>query len=368
MARLSFSDYICSRDHAWSRLETLPPEIFLSISIHLAFFDKKALASTSHRIYSLMGPLYPPDRFSWRLHMCTSFNRCSDDYFDITIIHPDDITRELSRILDQVPKTTRKGHYFLDPLKSRLRDLNCLYFPAGFYIACGERTIRCQTIGQFVAIQFRAFVARLLLDTSDGEDTVFKRRHFDPLIDFAEEHKASLMRQAHQWRKMKDFWIQGFSTPKSDEGARSVMRIGRGPLSAAEASEKLMVRMGYEELKDRMYLNGHICEAGAAQGMKTQNPNLKRPLLLAPEHNLAHALELGGNCEALPQPAYAFGGYDQYRVRQKSAKPARLVSTNHQPSMMVSERGDPSLGQDYFDADDANVHGDDEVEIAPQVL
>ncbi|KAL8812881.1 MAG: hypothetical protein Q9223_000531 [Gallowayella weberi] len=260
-----------------------------------------------------MGPLYPPDRFSWRLHMCTSFNRCSNDYFDITIIHPDDITRELTRILDQVPRTTTRGHYFLDPLRNRMKDLNCLYFPAGFYTACGEKIIRCPSIGHFVAIQFRAFVARLLLDAEDGEDTALKRRQVDPRIEFTEEHKASLTREEHQWRKMKDFWIQAFLPPRLDDGVRSVKLFGPGPFSADEATEKLMVRMGYEELDGQMYLYGQLCEAGGDQGVKIQNPNLKRPLRLAAEHDP----DLVGNCGALPKLARQFGGYDHRRVKQE---------------------------------------------------
>ncbi|KAL8801284.1 MAG: hypothetical protein Q9182_004549 [Xanthomendoza sp. 2 TL-2023] len=269
-------------------------------------------------------------------------------------MHPDDITRELSRILNQVPKTSRKGHYFLDPLRSRIRDLNCLYFPAGFYTVCGERRVRCQSIGHFVAIQFRTFVARLLLD-NDGEDTTSRWTQVDPRIEFTEEHMASLTREANQWRTMKDFWIQGFLNPKPDEGVRSITRFGRDPLSAAEATEKLMVRMGYEEFYGQMYLNGQLCEAGADQGVKIQNPNRKRPLLLTAEHDLERNLDRVGNCDALPRPARQFGGYDHRRVKQEHG-------WTHPPGIFEGPAldgrfrgGDSGLEQDYFAADEANV-------------
>lgn len=215
--------------------------------------------------------------------MCTSSNRCTDDYFDITVFHSDDITRELSRILNQIPVRPKRGHYAFDPLKTRMKDFTCLYFPTGFDTPYGDRRIRCHSLGQFVAIEFRAFIARLLLEAEEGEDTAYQRRQIDSRIEFTKEHKANLTREAQQWRKMKDFWIQGFSTRQIDVDPWG--RLGRVPLSAAEASEKLMNRMGYEELNGRLCLNGQICEAGHDQGAKMQNLEHQRPLLLA-KHDL----------------------------------------------------------------------------------
>ena len=54
-----------------SLLETkLPPELFLDISEHLAFFDKKALALTSKKCCALLGSIKCPNRLSWMVYLC----------------------------------------------------------------------------------------------------------------------------------------------------------------------------------------------------------------------------------------------------------------------------------------------------------
>ncbi|KAL8996634.1 MAG: hypothetical protein Q9169_003916 [Polycauliona sp. 2 TL-2023] len=234
--------------HTWTPLEALPPEVFGLILDHLAFFDKKALSSTSWRAYDLAGPLKPPDRFAWRLHLCSAFNRCTDDFFDTTIFNPDDITRELTRINRQFKDTPRKGHYAIDVTKTRFKDLTCLYFPNGFLIRYGSRKLVCRTLGHFVAIQFRAYVARLLWETKVGHDSAFQRRYIDPRVDFTEEHKASLDKEAHSWAIVQDLWVQSFSALKSDVKTDGLTL----PDSAVEATEALVRKMGVQELRSQV--------------------------------------------------------------------------------------------------------------------
>ncbi|KAI4098351.1 MAG: hypothetical protein LQ339_006502 [Xanthoria mediterranea] len=249
MSRLSFSDKCCCPSTRWSRLEALPPEIFSSILIHLAFFDQKALSSTSWRVYSLVGPIKPPDRFAWRLHLCSAFNRCTDDFFDITLFKPDDITRELTRITQQFSKTPTKGHYALDTTKTRLRDLTCLYFPSGFYVQYGNYKLVCRTLGHFVAIQFRSYVARLLQETKDGQDSAFSRRYIDPRIDFTQEHKETLTNETHRWGLIQAHWLKSYSAPKSDLRPDGLTL----PCSAVEATEALVQTLGLQLMDDQVH-------------------------------------------------------------------------------------------------------------------
>ncbi|KAL8774531.1 MAG: hypothetical protein Q9209_000904 [Squamulea sp. 1 TL-2023] len=269
MSRLSFSDNLCTLPAAWSRLENLPLEIFLSITIHLTFFDKKALSSTSWRVYDLLGPVKPPDRFSWRLHLCSSFNRCTDGYFDVTIFKPDDVTRELTRITSQIAETPKRGHYVLDTTKTRLRDLDCLYFPAGFNVQYEPRRLVCRTLGHFVAIQFRAYVARLLWETRAERDSAFKQRYIDSQIDFNDEHKANLTNESNGWTKLRDRWMVRFSAPSSDKSSDEGSEEGSDdflPYSAVGATEALVRRMGVQEI------HGQRCGPVDNRGTEIRDP------------------------------------------------------------------------------------------------
>ncbi|KAL8849668.1 MAG: hypothetical protein Q9221_005358 [Calogaya cf. arnoldii] len=249
MSRLSFSDRMCCPSKEWSRLEALPPEIISSVLIHLVFFDRKSLSSTSWRLYDLAGPIKPPDRFAWRIHLCSAFNRCTDDFFDMTIFNPDDITRELTRITQQIKETPKKGHYALDTTKTRLKDLTCLYFPSGFYIQYGSHRFACPTLGHFVAIQFRVYVARLLLETKVGEHSAFERRYINPRIDFTDEHKATLTKEAHRWSILAGRWLQKFSALKSDEAPDGAHLQD----SAEEATQGLVRKMGVQEIHGQYF-------------------------------------------------------------------------------------------------------------------
>ncbi|KAL8674136.1 MAG: hypothetical protein Q9168_001473 [Polycauliona sp. 1 TL-2023] len=272
---------LCSPSTSWTRLESLPPEIFRLILNHLAFFDKKALSSTSWRAYDLAGPIKPPDRFAWRLHLCSAFNRCTDDFFDITIFHPDDITRELTRITSQFKDTPRRGHYAFDATKTRLKDLTCLYFPPGFYVQHGSVKVVCRTLGHFVAIQFRAYVARILWDTKAGHDSAFQRRHIDPGVDFTKEHKANLESEAHQWAFIQDRWLQCFSARMSDDKSEWLTL----PDSAVEATEALVHKLRVQEMQNQVPSDD--------QGMKQIEPCCTR--IRSPGGIDLPALFLGGN-------------------------------------------------------------------------
>ncbi|KAL8861481.1 MAG: hypothetical protein Q9178_002005 [Gyalolechia marmorata] len=306
MSYLSFTDHMSSPTETWSRLEALPLEIFRLISIHLSFFDKKALCSASRRVYCLMGPIKPPDRFAWRLHLCSSFNRCTDDYFDVTIFKPDDITRELTRITKQIAERPKGGHYALDTTKTRLKDLNCLYFPIGFYVYYGSHKLVCRTLGHFVAIHFRAYVARLLWETKDGEDAASEQRDIDPRFNFTDEHKANLTKEAHQWSLTRDHWMQGFSAPISDyrSGVDNVL-----PDSAVEATENLVRKMGIQEIYDQ---NDQECGPTAHQGTQIRGPRrIDLPMFAAEDDSdcdtvLEEDEYSGGEDGALPTMSYGF--------------------------------------------------------------
>ena len=281
MSRLSLSDRLRCPSISWSRLEALPPEIFRLILSHLAFFDKKALSSTSWRVYDLAGPIEPPDRFAWRLHLCSAFNRCSDNFFDITIFNPDDVTRELTRIAQQTIGNPKRGHYVLDTNKTRFRDLNCLYFPSGYHVQYGNYSLVCRTLGHFVAIQFRAYVARLLRETKAGEDSAFKRGHIDPRIDFTKEHKANLTMEAQKWASIRNHWMQRCSAPKSDVRCDGDVLFD----SAVDATEGLVRRMAVKVSESPSCLDHQWRQPAGAPCTKLPAPReLNLPMVVA-EYN-----------------------------------------------------------------------------------
>lgn len=259
---LSLSDRFVTPSKRWSRLERLPPELVLSITEHLAFFDKKALASTSERMYHLLGDLKPPDRFAWRAHLVTSFNRVSSHHFDVTVLPPHEIRQELTRIWRQVPVKPRFTHFNLDPTKSRLNDLNCVYFPTGFVTEFWFGRIRCRTLGQFIAIQFYDYVHRIVKECSRAQESARKRRRVQ--ADYTEEHMANLSKEITKWEGVRHQCFEG-SHSSVDPVYRSKVVA---PTSANEGSMEFMVRMGYEVLCNRICMYGRICEVDEDEGIK----------------------------------------------------------------------------------------------------
>ncbi|KAL8945172.1 MAG: hypothetical protein Q9211_000324 [Gyalolechia sp. 1 TL-2023] len=244
------------------------------MATHLAFWDKRALASTSRRIYHLLGSVEPPDRFSWRLHTLTSFNRAPREFFDITILKPDDIRQELNRLVKQIPIRPKGGHYVFDPAKTRIKDLNCLYFPTGFHTNFRGRKTRCRTLGQFIAIQINEYIARMLMEAKRGEALVVMQRGTKPAIDTTIGNKIQLPIIAGRWREIYESWMLGTFCLKST-------RLSLAPLphSAWELSVDLLTRMGFEILHGRTCFNGKICEVGKDEGVEmgvTLRPKKRR--------------------------------------------------------------------------------------------
>ncbi|KAL8790775.1 MAG: hypothetical protein Q9213_000399 [Squamulea squamosa] len=159
----------------------------------------------------------------------------------------DDVTRELRRITSQIVEIPKKGHYALDTTKTRLKDLSCLYFPAGFHVQYGLQKLVCGTLGHFVAIQFRAYVARLVWETRAEEDSAFKRRYIDPRIDFNDEHKTNLTNEAKGWNRLRERWMSRSCAPRSDEKSDAYNL----PDSAVVATEALVRRMGVQEIHNQ---------------------------------------------------------------------------------------------------------------------
>ena len=62
-----------------SLLETLPVEIFRKITDYLAFFDEKALQTTSKKCHLLVGPLTCTDKILWIVHSYRSGLRSPSD-------------------------------------------------------------------------------------------------------------------------------------------------------------------------------------------------------------------------------------------------------------------------------------------------
>ncbi|CAF9939413.1 hypothetical protein IMSHALPRED_001338 [Imshaugia aleurites] len=55
-----------------SPLEKLPVEILDQVAGYLAFFDKKALSTTSKDLHVLLGLIRCPDELAWIIHLCRS--------------------------------------------------------------------------------------------------------------------------------------------------------------------------------------------------------------------------------------------------------------------------------------------------------
>ncbi|KAL8689207.1 MAG: hypothetical protein Q9218_005072 [Villophora microphyllina] len=240
----------------WSRLELLPPEIVAIITGNLVFFDKKALSSTSHRVYGLMGPLHPPDRFAWRLHVCTSFNRAPADFFDVTIFEADQIRRELRRMVRQLSDDVRWGHYKFDPEKTRMKDLSCLYFPGGTQMDFRGETMEFNTLGQFIALQFNDYIRRVIHTARKGGFWALDERFMRPSTDCTDERKRLLEKEAGKWKEIHDTWLQGMSIPK----ARLTSWLNPLPPSAWEESVALLRKMGYRAVYRRDEVNGGLIE------------------------------------------------------------------------------------------------------------
>ncbi|KAI4189486.1 MAG: hypothetical protein L6R41_001448 [Letrouitia leprolyta] len=246
-----------------SSLERIPSEILNLIAENLAFWDKKALASASRRIYHLLGSVEPPDRFSWRVHMLTSFNRAPNEFFDVTIVQSDDIQQELTRLVKQLPETLKRGHYAFDPAKTRLKDLSCLYFPDGFYTGFGGRMIRCRTLGQFIAIQINEYIGRLLLEAKRGASFTLLKRDLKTSTNIGFEKGTEPSTIASKWRETYESWIFGkrWSEVKRLSSAAPAH-------SAWEQSLELLLRMGFHIVHGRICFKGKICEVGSDEGVQ----------------------------------------------------------------------------------------------------
>ena len=80
-------------------LENLSVEVLHEVVSSLAFFDKKALSTTSKLLHSKIGPLKCPNISSWMIHLCRSLPICADHWL---ILHSDivfeclqDLTRSI---------------------------------------------------------------------------------------------------------------------------------------------------------------------------------------------------------------------------------------------------------------------------------
>ncbi|KAL8944004.1 MAG: hypothetical protein Q9216_000713 [Gyalolechia sp. 2 TL-2023] len=260
---LSLSDRPPPCGESLGVLERLPAEVVISIATNLAFWDKRALVSASRRIYHLLGSVEPPDRFSWRVHMLTSFNRAPSEFFDVTIFQSDDIRRELTRLVKQIPRMPKRGHYIFDPAKTRIKDLYCLYFPSGFHTTFRGRRTRCRTLGQFIAIQFNEYIARLLTEAKRGESQVITQRGLELGIDTILDNKTHLSTIAGRWREIYELWMLGKFCSKSKRQPLATL-----PDSAWKESVELLLRMGFYILHGRTCSNGQICEVGIDEGVK----------------------------------------------------------------------------------------------------
>ncbi|KAL8706319.1 MAG: hypothetical protein Q9201_000638 [Fulgogasparrea decipioides] len=280
---LSLADRHSNAGTVWSLLESVPPEVFTCISEHLAFFDKKALASTSRRVYDLMGHLVTPDRFAWRVHVVTSFNRAPDAYFDVTIFKAQQLRREIRRLVKQTPTAVTRGHFVSDPTTTRLKDLSCIYFPAGFQTQCGGKRVLCYTLGQFIAIQFVDYVSRVVQTSKRGESKALDRRYVIPGLEFTDEQKQNLTKEAKKWREIHDEWLQGSSsasTANNDDKDRETRLFA---LSVWDYSSIFASRMGIEVMQGHFVISGRICEVGEHQGFEVRRQ--PSPLLASLEEN-----------------------------------------------------------------------------------
>ncbi|KAL8953928.1 MAG: hypothetical protein Q9222_000215 [Ikaeria aurantiellina] len=263
LSTLSLSGHFDTTSSSWSHMERLPPEIIDLIAGNLAFFDKKALASTSRRIYGMLEAVKPPDRFSWRLHLCSAFNQAPREYFDFTLLEAEQVRLELLRLVRLMPETPRKGHYIFDPKSTRIKDITCLYFPPGFSTKFLGKHIYCRTLGQFIALQLHDYITAVIRRAKKAESQALRRRYYATEADISEEQKEILQREARQWRELHDLWLGGLFPLTSAHGAWHMV-----PESTWEMSKIFLDRMGYEELQGRLCANGKICELGEDFGVE----------------------------------------------------------------------------------------------------
>lgn len=203
---LSLEDRGATSSSNWSPLERLTPEIFAQITGILAFFDQKALSSSSQRVYSLMGSLHPPDRAAWTLHMCASFNRASDDLFDVTVFDERDFRDELKRMAQQLPKDTSRYHYTFDPKTTRIEDLTCVYFSSGARMEFRDQPVQYQTLGQFTALVFNEYIRKIVAAAQRGERLAYQLG-MRPTVARTDAHKRLLWKEAHIWQGIGGAWL-----------------------------------------------------------------------------------------------------------------------------------------------------------------
>ncbi|KAL8715041.1 MAG: hypothetical protein Q9220_000998 [cf. Caloplaca sp. 1 TL-2023] len=268
ISNLSLLGHFDTASTSWSRMERLPPEIINLIAVNLAFFDKKALASTSRRIYGMLEPVEPHDRFSWRLHLCSAFNRAPSQFLDFSMLEAEQVRLESERLVRLIEYTPTKGHYIFDPKKTRIKDITCLYFPRGFFSHYQGKHIFCQTLGQFIALQFHEYVARMIAGAKEAELQALGRRSFSKDVDVSEEQKEILECEARRWREVHDLWL----------GSQHVFQVSdiledTAPDSAWGWSHVFLYRMGYIELQGRLCYQGKICESGQDFGMAIRKPS-----------------------------------------------------------------------------------------------
>ncbi|KAL8872687.1 MAG: hypothetical protein Q9174_001721 [Haloplaca sp. 1 TL-2023] len=270
---LMISDRQTTIDTPWTPLESLPPEVLACITSNLAFFDKKALASTSHRLYDLMPPLHPPDRFAWRVHLCAASNRAPDAYFDMSILNAPEFREEVKRLVVLNQNTLTRGHYVLDPRTTRLKDLGCLYFPTGFQTSCGGRQIWCRSMGQFIAIQFEEYAARIIqLSRKKRKALALNTQPPIPASSLNQAQEEARSMEVTHWKAVRDAWVARNNPPGGMPCTISCPFCSLGVMSAWDFAKKFLSKMGIDVLEGRVCMYGRICEVGNDQKTEVRVP------------------------------------------------------------------------------------------------
>lgn len=216
----------------------------------------------------------------------TSFNRVPCDHFDVTLFSPEQVRQELARIWRQIPKTPKRPHYKMDPMKSRLDDVNCLYFPTGFATKFRWRQIRCRTLGQFIAIQFNEYIDRLIKESDQGERLARKKRRIKQEIAHTDEDLEILDKDIKKWREINDQCFKGAHSEYDNVTWPPAMGRAAAPNCAVECSLEFMVRMGYELLWNRVCMHGKICELDEDEGIEIRRESTE------PCRSTWHALDV----------------------------------------------------------------------------